>query len=452
MKTLRITGTILLLLAALTGCEKANPILEKPAPPVANEKAALPLTKQYDGQIAHRWFRLLTDISRTTPLPPPPSVRLFAYSGLAFYEAVVPGMPSHRSFFTQRTGIIIDTDKKKDYVWPLAANAAIARTASRILGNYSATPNLSAIQSLESQIRQEFAGVGSEEDRARSIAFGEQVGDLLYNWSTGDGTLTSSGTLAPCPPYVPVSGPGNWVPTPPAFAPAAGACQGSLRTFTPSVRENSLPEPPPVYSTDPGSDYYRQFQDVVDRTAARTADEAVLCQSWRDLVGTNYNTPAHVLHISTRILEKEIIPLDGAAVIYAKQVAAMYDAVVSVFYAKYYYAQLRPITYIRGVMNNGSWNSLYPTIQHPSYPSTMSGVAAAGFMIVAKHIGEDYVFTDSTLSSLYGKREYRSFDEIITDVGKTRLLSGHNYQAAIDAGIRQGKLVADLTDDLRWYD
>jgi hypothetical protein len=441
----------MVLFFSMMACEKTDRPEEKSVNPIANEKAALPQTKQYDGQIAHRWFRLLTDISRTTPLPPPPSLRLFAYSGLAFYEAVLPGMPSNRSFFAQRTGIVIDIEKKKDYVWPLAANAAIARTASRILGNYSSSPNLSAIQTLEAQIRQEFAAVGSAEDQERSIAFGVNVGDLIYAWSTEDGTLTAAGTLAPCPPYVPLGGPGNWVPTPPGFAPGAGACQGSLRTFLPNARENSLPEAPPVYSTDPGSDYYQQFQDVVDRTAARTPDDATLCQSWRDLVGTNYNTPAHVLNLTTGILEKETFPLDAAALIYVKQVTAMYDAVVSVFYAKYYYSMQRPITYIRGVMNNSSWNSLYPTIPHPAYPSTMSGVAAAGFTILAKHIGEDYAFTDSTLSSLYGRRNYLSFDEIISDVGRTRLLSGHNYQAAIDAGILQGQLIAHLTDDLRWY-
>ena len=360
-------------------------------------------------------------------------------------------MPANQSIYAHLTGNAIEIDKKKDYVWPLAANAAIARTASRILGNYSSSPNLSAIQALEGQIRQEFVAVGSPEDQARSITFGESVGDLIYAWSTTDGTLTSTGTLAPCPPYTPLGGPGNWVPTPPGFAAAAGACQGNLRTFIASIRDLSLPEPPPAYSTDPSSTYYQMFTDVVDKTAARTADDAVLCQSWRDLVGTNYNTPAHVLHISTRILEKEAMPLDGAALIYVKQTTAMYDAVVSAFYAKFYYAQLRPITFIRGVINNSTWNSLYPTIPHPAYPSTMTSVASAGFNIMAKHLGESYAFADSSLRQLYGIRNYQSFDEIIADVGKTRLLSGHNYQAAINAGMVQGLAVADRTDDMRWY-
>jgi hypothetical protein len=189
-------------------------------------------------------------------------------------------------------------------------------------------------------------------------------------------------------------------------------------------------------------------KDVVDKTATRTTDDAVLCQSWRDIVGTNYNTPAHVINISARILEKENLNLEDVVAIYAKQSMSIFDAIVAAFDAKFYYVILRPITYIRGVMGNNAWNPLYTTIIHPSYPATMPSAAAAGFRIMEDVLGKNYAFTDSSLSNLYGKRNYSSFDELVGDIGKTRLLSGHNFQPAIDAGITQGNTVAELTSSI----
>lgn len=445
MRTLSKAVYIFSVILMMTACKKN----EMPIPESQDAKAsASPHTKRFSGEVANTWVRLLTDISRTNPLPPPPSIRLFVYSELALYEAVVPGMPSYQSAYRLLTGKTIDIEKKKDYYWPAAANAAVARAASRILKNYNANPNLTSINALEKKFQDEFSSLTSKENLERSILFGRMVGDIIYEWSTTDGTLTSSGTLAPCPPYVPLGGPGNWVPTPPNFSAAAGACQGKLRTFTPGITVATRPAPPPAYSTDPSSPFYAMIKDVVDKTAARTPDDAVLCQSWRDIVGTNYNTPAHVLNITTRILEKEGMNLEDVAVIYAKQGMATFDAIVSAFDGKFYYSLLRPITYIRGVMGNTTWNPLYTTIIHPSYPATMPGASAAGFQILENVLGKNYAFKDSSLSNLYGIRNYSSFEGIVTDVGKTRLLSGHNFQPAIDAGRLQGIAVAELTEAL----
>lgn len=446
MKHLSIYTCLCLLLIVVPGCRKGEgPSLASGA---QTGISALPHTKQYAAGLAHRWFRLMADVSRTTPLVPAPSVRLFAYTGLAFYEAVVPGMPSYQSMFTHLTGEVIEVDKKKDYHWGIAGNTAVAEVARRIMRNYSANPNLTAINQMEQDNLAMFSASVSAEQLEQSRAFGLLVADKIYAWSTTDGTLTSAGTLAPCPPYVPVGGPGNWVPTPPAFSPAAGACQGSLRTFVPGIALATRPAPPPAYSTDPASPFYQAAADVITKTAARTPDDALLCQSWRDLVGTNYNTPSHVLRITTDILADEPMDLEQAAALYAKQGMAMFDAVVSAFNAKFHYSLLRPITYIRGVMMNAAWNPLYITIIHPSYPSTMPCAAAAGFQVVATAIGQERSFEDRSLENLYGVRSYKGFDAVIADVGRTRVLSGHNFQFAVDAGINQGLQVADAVNAL----
>lgn len=208
-----------------------------------NSNKALSHTKKYSAHVATEWFTLLTEITRTKPYFSPQALRIFSYSGLALYESVVPGMPSHQSMYKHLTGNTIESDKKKDYYWPACANAAIARIASRIMQDYAA-PNLSSVQALEASLNASYQSQVTPEQLQFSNDFGRYVADVIYEWSKTDGTLNPNGTIAACPPYVLAGGPGNWVPTPPAFLPAAGVCQGNIRTFIPNIVNTVLAPPP----------------------------------------------------------------------------------------------------------------------------------------------------------------------------------------------------------------
>lgn len=404
-------------------------------------------TKHFNSKVANDWFVLLTHITRTTPYAPPPSARIFAYTGLALYESVVPGMPSYQSLFKYFTGDAIAVDKKKDYYWPACANAAIARIVTRLLANYPAVPDLNSIQQLESSIYNSFQSLISQERLQLSNEFGKSVADRIYDWSTTDGTLNPNGTLAACPPYVPLGGPGNWVPTPPGNLPAAGACQGSLRTFIPEIVKNTLSKPHPAYSTSPGSEFYQEANKIYQISLTLTQDDINISQHWRDLVGTNYNTPSHMLRLTSQIIAKEKVNLEDAAVTYARESIAMFDAIASVFNAKFHYSLLRPITYIRNTIGVANWNSLYPTPQHPAYPAVSPCAAAAAVAVLEKTFGRSYSFIDSTQHALYGSWTYSSFDAMLQDVNRSRTHSGINFKFAVDEGVKLGRKVGLMVNN-----
>ncbi len=421
---------LLFIVAGLLACTKKDP------------QNAFPHTKQYGAEIATTWYKMLTELTRTHPYVPPQTTRIMAYTGVALYESVVPGMPSYQSIYTHLTGSIIPFEKKKDYYWPAAANAALARIASKLVSDYP-NPNLPAITHLEDSFFTMFTSLMSAEELQKSISFGRQVADIIYDWSKTDGTLTSAGTPAPCPPYTPLGGPGNWTPTPPGFFPAAGACQGDLRTFVPNVL-NALPNLQPIpYSTTPGSAFHTAALATYQNTNNATAADNQVSQSWRDLVGTNLNTPAHMLKLTAQILEKENRNLEDAATILAKEGMAMHDAIVAAFDQKFEFALLRPITYIRDVLSHNSWNTLYPTPQHPAYPAVSTAAAASSVVILEKAFGTAYSFLDSTQKTLYGTYTYSTFNQLLDDVGKSRVLSGLNYQFATDDGITLGRFTGN---------
>jgi len=458
MKTFNLDRMILfiMLLASLSltneSCKKAgtisNEVLssELVTQSVNSKANTLPHTKQYTADVATAWFNLLTDITKTKPYTPGPALRIFAYSGVALYESVVPGMPSYQSMYKYLTGNTIEFDNKKDYYWPACANAVIARIASKIMQNYPA-PNLASVQALESSLNASFQNEATPEQLQCSVEFGRYVADKIYDWSKTDGTLNPDGTLAVCPPYVPLGGPGNWVPTPPGLFPAVGMCTGSLRTFIPNIVNTVLAAPHPPYSTDPLSEFYQATNEVYQSRNNITDDETRLVNNWRDIVGTNYNPPAHSLRIVTKIISKENLNLEDAAVLIAKQTIAASDAIGAVFKSKFHYALIRPITYIRNVMGYSTWNSTFNTVQHPSYPDEMSSTAST-VAILESYFGPNYSFVDSTHKSLYGEWSYPSLNAMLGDIVQLRVNSGTSFRFGGEAGVIQGRAVGQMVNQL----
>lgn len=404
-------------------------------------------TKKHNAEVATQWFNLLTDLAKVTPYNPPQSTKIFAYSSLALYESVVPGMPSYQSMYKYLTGNHIAYESNNTYYWPAVANAAMASISTSILSHYPQPVNYTAINDLEANLNAQFQSQATQEQLSKSIAFGKHVADVIYNWSMTDGTLNNNGTLYFCPPYTPVGGPENWVPTPPFFFPAAGACQGDLRTFVPDIVNLAYPPAIPAYSRDTNSDFYKMNYEIYQLTQNLTPTDLVNIQAWRDILGINYNTPSHVLKLTSKFIKNEKINLEDASVIYAKQSLAMFDAIAATFYAKFDMSLLRPVTYIKSFIVP-SWNSIYPTPQHPSYPAVAPSAAAAAVVIWEDYFGDNYSFVDDSQSSLYGDWNYSSFNELLENVGRSRTHSGLNFMISAENGIHQGTLVGQMVNAL----
>jgi hypothetical protein len=389
---------------------------------VNSKASALPHAKQYPADVATGWFNLLTEITRTKPYFVGQANRIFAYSGIALYESVVPGMPSYQSMYKHLTGNAIESGDKKDYYWPACANAAIASISSKIMQTYPA-PNLAQVQALETSFNSSFQSQVTPQQLQVSNEFGKYVADIIFEWSKTDGAFNPNGTPAICPPYFPLGGPGNWVPTPPAFLPAVGNCHG--RTFIPNIVNTVLAPPHPAYSVDPSSAFYQAANEVFQRRNNITPVEMRAFSNWRDL-SPNYNPIAHMLKISTQIFIKEKLNLEDASVLFAKQTMAASDAASAVFKSKFHYALIRPVTYIRGVMGYNTWLSFGTTPQTPSYPDELS----------------------VTASTTHGIFSYPSLNALVLDVVEARVSGGTIFRFSGEAGIIQGRAVGEKTNAL----
>jgi hypothetical protein len=383
------------------------------------------------------WTNLQLQIARTTPAPPPVNLRRCAYTGIALYESIVPGLAKYQSIAPQLNGLtnMPAAEMNTTYYWPASANAAMA-TITRNLYPMTSAANKAAIDSLETANSLIFKKESGDEELARSADFGKRVAVAVFEWSKTD--LSDNKT-----PYTLPAGNGIWVPTPPALMNAALPYWGKNRPIVLGSDKDADLETPIPYSTEPTSPYFAQVQEVYDISQKLTPEQKAIALFWADDPDGKSFGGSHWLSILNQILIKEKASLEVAAVANVKLGIACYESTISIFKGKYRYNGLRPVTYIRSVMNKPEWKTLIATPPHPEYPSGHALISAAAAQTLTSIFGEHYQFTDNSYNWLgFAPRSYSSFEEAAIEAGNSRVYGGIHYRPTCEAGQRQGKKVA----------
>ncbi len=391
----------------------------------------------YPSDVIDKWITMQLRLMRdATGIPNVAFARPYVYSGIAAYESLAPGMGLVKFEPVEFNGLgnLPQMDRLKRYYSPASVNASLASMNRNLFPNAIAADK-AAIDSLENALNNAYLSTENHEVITRSNAFGKAIADAVFNWSETD-RYKDAGN-----PYTPPAGPGLWVPTPPAFAPASTPYWGDNRPTIAGSILNSQPGAPIPYSESPKSFFYQMAMQVYTASQNLTLEQTNMALFWRDIPGVS--SPGHWLSILQQVLKQTNTHLDKAAFAYAITGACLNDAAISCWQTKYHYNLVRPITYIRNVIGFTTWNSLLTTPAHPEYSSahaTISASAAEAFTAIFGKIGS---FTDHTYDYLgFAPRSFSSFRAIGIDAGNSRLYAGIHYQPSIDAGMAQGRKVA----------
>jgi hypothetical protein len=395
-----------------------------------------PPASAYGAEVPAAWFELALDLVRTTPgFSPPVSSRAFGYAGVALYESVVPGMPDRVSLVGQLNGLTsLPFPTGAALHWPTVTNAALAQ----ILRSLFATtpgPNIEAIEALERRFVRTACETLPPSVCRRSVAHGASVARHIFEWSKSDGG--HEGFLRNFPPYTPPLGAGLWEPTPPGFLPALQPFWGSNRPFVLCSGAECSPDPPPAYSDDQRSTFYEEAYECYQAVTDLTAEQEAIVRFWSDDPGTTPTPPGHSLSILTQVVRALELPLSRAAEAYAKVGIAVSDAFVSCWSTKYRDNLLRPVTYIRRLIDP-DWTPLLVTPPFPEYTSGHSVQSAAAARVLTDLFGP-VAFTDRTHESRgLPARSFASFTDAAREAAVSRIYGGIHFRAAIDRGLEQG--------------
>ncbi|MCF0072900.1 vanadium-dependent haloperoxidase [Dyadobacter sp. CY261] len=390
----------------------------------------------FSAEIAASWLTMQLKIAQSMPAPPPVLARRFAYSGITLYESVVPGLAGYQSIAPQLSNLpALPQITSGTYYWPASANAALAEINRSIHPGLSAV-NKAKIDSLEAANLEVYKQSRPIEELERSAAFGRSIALAIFNWSKTDGYDNAT-------PYTPLSGPSYWKPTPPAFAPAILSNWGKVRLLVANSDQDAPQGAPIPYSEDPASPYFKQAEELYNISQSLTTEQRNIATYWPDNSWHN---------ILSQVLAKEKPKLGKAAVAFAQLGIAMSDAAISLCKEKYVHQGVRPVTFIRSVMNRPSWNTVIPTPPHPEFPSGHSVMSAAAAETLSSLFGQNYAFTDVPYNlPAFAPRHFNSFEEAAAEAAVSRVYAGIHYRKTCEVSLVHGKKVAqNVTQKLKF--
>jgi hypothetical protein len=239
-------------------------------------------------------------------------------------------------------------------------DAAAAGAAHRVLVKYFPAQQAA----LDTQFTASIAGLnGDPVALAAGVAVGEASALALISARTGDG-LEANIT------YTPGSGPGAWIPTPPAFAAPAVPWLGQMRPFTMKSASDNLPDPPEALSTEIWKrDYNLTHAYGGVSSTSRSAAESEIGIFWTERTGQQFARAFNSL-----VANNNMGTTDSARMM-AMLWTGVADAAIGCFNGKYKYGFWRPLTAIPGGGGNAlltadpAWLPLGTTPNHPEYPA-----------------------------------------------------------------------------------
>ena len=254
--------------------------------------------------------------------------------------------------------------------------------------------------------------------------------------------------LLPSDPFVGGTAPGEWRPTPPAFAPGAFRFQTVTAPFVLNRASQFRPQPPPPLSSVA---YARAYDEVKALGAAtnstRTPEQTELTQFWALNPVVTWNATMR------SIADSHVPDIGDKARLFALANLAAADALITCWDSKYHYSFWRPVTAIqegdndlnRRTVGDSEWLPLVATPPYPDYTSGFNNLSGSMTGILELYFGTDE-FEFSILSPTPGltmnPRQYHRFSEAAQEVVEVRILQGIHFRFADEAARRQGRRVA----------
>jgi hypothetical protein len=356
----------------------------------------------------------------------------FAYASLAVYDAVNAITGQYQPFY-YRLSASADA----------STGAAAAAAAHRVLVNYFPSQQTA----LDNQFATSLAGVADGADKAAGAAVGEAAAMAVINARLGDGLEANIS-------YTPGSGPGAWIPTPPAYGPPVAPWLGQMRPFTMKAAADFLPDGPTAPSSE---DWKRDYNltrlyggtDSTIRSAAETEIGVFYTEHTGQQYARMFNTLAAANHLG----------VEDSARLMAMLWTGYADAAIGCFNAKYKFGFWRPVTAIpigagtAGLPLAPSDTPADPTWApvggatpgHPEYPAAHGCITGAISTLITDFFGTTRVtvaIDSKAFADGLHQHTFTDTRDLMDEVFWARIYAGFHFYHSLEAGRQLGQSVA----------
>jgi hypothetical protein len=357
---------------------------------------------------------------------PQQSTRIAAMTHIAIHDALNAIDPRYEQYAYTGSG-----DVGAD---PVAAIAAAAYNVLRFENPTQAANLLTAYNNM-------LATVPDGPAKTAGISIGELAAAAIRAMRTNDGSATAA-----CA-YVPGTGPGEWRPAPPAFAPFALACWGAVTPFTMKSGDRWRPASQPYFKLT-GSTYTREFNEVKEfgsvGSTSRTTDQSESARFWYP------NPPLTWGRIAGMVAAQRNLNLWESARLYALLSTAQADGLIASMDSKLAYPFWRPVTAVREADTDGNpdteadpaWISYMVTPPYPDFTTAHAAVDGAAAEVLVRFFETDtasFSLTTTLPPNAPVTRSFTSFTGAAVDGAESRIWGGIHFRSACVDGLWQGR-------------
>ena len=389
---------------------------------------------------------------------PPVASRVFAYPNIAAYEIIAQSDSTYDTLenHIKHLKSIPKPNPKKQINFELAALIAHMDLSRQLI--FSEDKMISYRDSLYTVWQNK-----NEKEFQDSKAYALEVSGFVSTWMKED-NYSQTRTM---PKFrVDTEDIGRWQPTPPSYMDGIEPNWKLIRPFVLDSASQFRPVPPPAFSMEATSSFYKELKEVYDISNEISAQgdqsqEIAIAQFWdcnpyvsvtrgHLMFAVKKITPgAHWIGITKIAAKKDNADFNKTFYAYTKTSLAIADAFISCWDEKYRSNLVRPETLIKTEFDD-KWKSILQTPPFPEYTSGHSVVSGAAATVLTSIFGDNFQFDDDT-EVPYGLpvRSFASFNEAANEAALSRLYGGIHYRAAIEEGLVQGKMVGNyITDNL----
>ena len=411
---------------------------------------------EIDSDQFHDLIDKVTDVMVHDVFSPPVASRVYVYPNIAAYQALNYEEGAYKSLTGQLNGLEAMNTKPEltNVNKELAAIIAYLDVAKELV--FSKEEITMYRDSLYNNWKTSNTGTFKA-----SKDFGLTVSSHILDWMADD-FYTETRTM---PEFtVHSEDPSRWQPTPPAYMKGIEPNWMKLRTFALDSAAQFKPIPPPTFSLEEGTAFYRELMDVYTTTneiqkKGDSSEEVQIAQFWdcNPFVTVNKGhymfaskkiTPgAHWIGICKIAANKTEADFNKTVFAYTKTSIAIADAFISCWDEKYRSNLIRPETLINKYIDE-DWLPLLQTPPFPEYTSGHSVVSGAAAEALTSIFGDDFAFDDTT-ELPYGLpvRTFSSFRTAAEEAAISRVYGGIHYNAAVYEGIGQGINVGEWLNE-----
>ncbi|MCF8459202.1 MAG: vanadium-dependent haloperoxidase [Flavobacteriales bacterium] len=402
---------------------------------IKNEEAGLVYVEQ--------WMKLTREYITSEFISPPEASRIFAYTGLAIYESIIPAYDQNQSYASILNGQLSlpSSSDALGYDFITVMSECVYLVTEEALKRHVSTYDVSIKELRDQQIAQRrllFEKVIIE----KSIEHGQAMGNAFVKWMRTDGYDTTRANVLYQPPSR-INNPAGWEPTDFGQVPMEPFWK-ELRPFVIEDKELCNSGKPIEFSTDSSSAFYKAAYELVEYDKNITSEQMEIILFWADCPGDTPTPAGHWNAIMGQLVSQKNLSLIITARIYAVVGMGISDAFILCWKKKYEINLVRPKTYIQDFIGPDDWE---PFVETPPFPEFTAGHAvisgtAAGLLTTL--IGDSVGFTDGFHNSIgLMSREFDSFYEAASEAGMSRVYGGIHYRFTIEKSKSQAKCIVE---------